>query len=55
MNFTTTTLTALLAERLATWDQIDQAYAQGLVPRAIQLTKHVETVLTPTIREAYGL
>ena len=55
MNPTTTSLTASLCNRLALWDQIDKAYEQGLVTRAIELTKIVENELTPTIRRGYGL
>jgi hypothetical protein len=37
------------------WDIIDQSYDQGLFVKALKLTKYVEEVLTPQIREEYGL
>jgi hypothetical protein len=47
--------TDLLTKRLDAWDQIDQAYDEGLFVKALKLTGYVENVLTPKIREVYGL
>ena len=57
MNKTTPKLntTDLLTKRLDAWDQIDQAYDEGLFVKALKLTQYVEKVLTPQIKEAYGL
>ena len=52
---TTTTLQQLLCQRLALWDQIDLAFDEGNVVRALQLTNRISDELTPQIREAYGL
>ncbi len=47
--------TDLLTKRLDAWDQIDQAYDEGLFVRALKLTGYVEDVLNPQIKEVYGL
>ena len=47
--------TDLLTKRLDAWDQIDQAYDEGLFVKALKLTGYVESVLNPQIKEAYGL
>ena len=52
---TTTTLTGLLTERLSLWDAVDQAYDDGLVTRAIEITQYINDVITPSIREAYKI
>jgi len=57
MNKTTLQLniTDLLSKRLDAWDQIDQAYDEGLFVKALKLTGYVENTLNPQIKEAYGL
>ena len=57
MNKTTLQLniTDLLSKRLDAWDQIDQAYDEGLFVKALKLTEYVEKTLNPQIKEAYGL
>lgn len=52
---TQTQLTKLLTERLDLWDQIDKAYEDGLIPKAIDLTQMLENDLNPKIKEAYNL
>ena len=47
--------TDLLTKRLDAWDQIDQAYDEGLFVKALKLTGYVESVLNPQIKEVYGL
>lgn len=47
--------TDLLTKRLDAWDQIDQAYDEGLFVKALKLTGYVEKVLNPQIRGSYGL
>jgi hypothetical protein len=47
--------TDLLTKRLDAWDQIDQAYDEGLFVKALKLTGYVEKVLNPQIKEVYGL
>ena len=48
-------LTDLLTKRIDTWNQIDRLYNEGLFVRALKLTQYVENILTPKIREEYGL
>ena len=55
MNLTQTKINDLLTKRIDAWDTIDRAYDQGLFVKALNLTKYVEEVLTPQIREEYGL
>ena len=55
MNLTQTKLTDLLTKRMDAWNNIDQAYDEGLFVKALKLTKYVEEVLTPQIRVEYGL
>ena len=50
-----TKVTDLLAQRLDLWDEIDRKYDKGLFVSALRLTKYVEDVLTPQIRQEYGL
>ena len=52
---TTTKLQELLTERLDVWDEIDQAYDDGNITRAINLTKYVQNTLQPQIRKEYCL
>ena len=52
---TKTKLTDLLTQRLELWDKVDAAYEEGLIAKAIDLTKLIEQELTPKIREVYGL
>ena len=48
-------LTDLLTKRIDAWDQIDRLYDEGLFVKALKLTQYVENILTPKIREEYGL
>jgi len=48
-------LTDLLTKRIDAWDQIDRLYNEGLFVKALKLTQYVENILTPKIREEYGL
>ncbi len=48
-------LTDLLTKRIDAWDQIDRLYDEGLFVKALKLTQYVKNILTPKIREEYGL
>ena len=48
-------LTSLLVQRLDVWDKIDRAYDAGNIGSAVTMTKYVQKVLDPQIKEAYGL